>query len=209
MSTERIDIYGGKATIKQNKFGVWQYLKANQTKCDGNEFGPNISKQYSSADIVMLASHWSSKDIETLSLSIPKMLEDSKKVIVVGSTPQSKNFGEQGLNRFDKFLLENIKPPSASQLKEIEEQFFKDYERGQYKVNEQLSIIVDGFKNPNVVFKARSDFMCEGDEQRCYMYIPQKSVKVLWDYGHTTTDGARILGRLITEKQWLSDFLRK
>lgn len=25
MSTERIDIYGGKATIKQNKFGVWQF----------------------------------------------------------------------------------------------------------------------------------------------------------------------------------------
>ena len=25
MSIERIDIYGGKATIKQNKFGVWQF----------------------------------------------------------------------------------------------------------------------------------------------------------------------------------------
>jgi len=25
LSTERIDIYGGKATIKQNKFGVWQF----------------------------------------------------------------------------------------------------------------------------------------------------------------------------------------
>ena len=25
MSTERIDIYCGKATIKQNKFGVWQF----------------------------------------------------------------------------------------------------------------------------------------------------------------------------------------
>ena len=25
MSTERIDIYGGKATIKQNKFDVWQF----------------------------------------------------------------------------------------------------------------------------------------------------------------------------------------
>ena len=25
MSTERLDIYGGKAAIKQNKFGVWQF----------------------------------------------------------------------------------------------------------------------------------------------------------------------------------------
>jgi hypothetical protein len=25
LRTERIDIYGGKATIKQNKFGVWQF----------------------------------------------------------------------------------------------------------------------------------------------------------------------------------------
>ena len=29
MSTERIDIYGGKATIKQNKFGVWQFKVNN------------------------------------------------------------------------------------------------------------------------------------------------------------------------------------
>jgi len=30
LSTERIDIYGGKATIKQNKFGVWQILPTVQ-----------------------------------------------------------------------------------------------------------------------------------------------------------------------------------
>jgi len=34
LSTERIDIYGGKATIKQNKFGVWQFrMWVSKEKC--------------------------------------------------------------------------------------------------------------------------------------------------------------------------------
>ncbi|MEL0244022.1 MAG: acyltransferase family protein, partial [Gammaproteobacteria bacterium] len=69
---------------------LWDYLKNNDTTCTQGasqgavEYGPNISKQYSSADIVMLASQWYTTDTETLSLSIPKMLDDGKKVIVVG-----------------------------------------------------------------------------------------------------------------------------
>jgi len=41
------------------------------------------------------------------------------------------------------------------------------------------------------------------------MYFSSDKAKVLWDYGHTTTDGARVLGRLITERQWLSDIIQK
>ena len=99
--------------------------------------------------------------------------------------------------------------PSAPQLKEIEEQYFKDYVEFAHNINTQLSTIVDSFKNPNVVFKARSDFMCENDKPRCYMYFPRENVKVLWDYGHITNDGARVLGSLVTERQWLSDSLLK
>jgi len=157
----------------------------------------------------MLGSAWKPEDIESLSLSIRKMLDDGKKVIVVGNTPQSKTFGEQGLNRFDKFLFERKILPSASQLEQIEQQFFYDYMKGQQDLNTQLLTIVDSFKNPNVVFKERSDFMCDKDEKRCFMYFSSDKAKVLWDYGHTTTDGARVLGRLITERQWLSDIIQK
>ncbi|MDC0990178.1 SGNH hydrolase domain-containing protein, partial [Rhodospirillales bacterium] len=136
---------------------------------------------------------------------------DGKKVIVVGNTPESITFGEMGLNRFDRFLFEskNMKIQFSSNLLDIEKQFFKDYENGQRKVNDQLSAIVESFANSNVVFKERSDFMCDKDEKRCFMYFPSDKAKVLWDYGHTTTDGARVLGRLITEKQWLSDIIQK
>ena len=79
---------------------------------------------------------------------------------------------------------------------------------GQSKVNQQLLTIVESFFSSNVVFKDRSDFMCDKDKKRCHMYFPQDKIKVFWDYGHTTTDGARVLGRLITEKQWLSDIIQ-
>jgi peptidoglycan/LPS O-acetylase OafA/YrhL len=196
---------------------LWDYFSNNDTTCTQSagqgtvEYGPNLSEQYSFADIVVLASHWTDNDIQTLSSSISKMLDDGKKVIVVGNTPESITFGEMGLNRFDRFLFEskNMEIQFSSNLLDIEKQFFKDYENGQRKVNDQLSAIVESFANSNVVFKERSDFMCDKDEKRCFMYFPSDKAKVLWDYAHTTTDGARVLGRLITEKQWLSDIIQK
>ena len=185
------------------------YFETTETKCDNVEFGPNLSEQYSSADVVVLASRWNIKrDIETLPLSIPKMLDDGKKVIVVGNSPQSKTFGEKSLNRLDRFIFERKKLPSASQLKGIEERFFEDFVESQTNVNQQLKSIVGELSNAHVVFRDRSDFMCDQEKKRCYMYFPQERIKLLWDYGHTTTDGARVLGRLITKRQWLADFLK-
>jgi peptidoglycan/LPS O-acetylase OafA/YrhL len=186
----------------------WLYINNNITRCHREEFGPNLIEQYSAADIVVFASRWSSQqDIGALTRSIPVVLGDGKKVIVVGNTPESKTFGEKKLNRFDRFLFENSRLPSLRELYEIEEEFYNDFMTNEIKVNQRLMGIVKGFQRDDVVFKDRSEFMCDTDSNRCHMYFPQDKVKLLWDYGHTTTDGARVLGRLITEKQWLSDFI--
>jgi peptidoglycan/LPS O-acetylase OafA/YrhL len=188
----------------------WDYLQKNDTTCGPEDYGPNLSEQYSSAQIIILAPAWKSYDFKTLLSSIRKMLDDGKKIVVVGNTPQSKTFGVKGLNRFDRFLFESSDKElqSNSKLREIEKQFFNDYVEGQSYVNSELLTIVESFSDAKVVFKERADYMCDKDKERCFMYFPQDKAKVLWDYGHTTTDGARELGRLITEKQWLSDIIQ-
>lgn len=196
-----------------------QFLINGDTNCVGTEkgeevveYGPNITRQYISADVVLLATSWAKrkKDIRVINNIITAILQDGKKVVVVSNTPQSQTFGVKALNRFDKFVFENnYTLPTLSELYALENEFFFDNENGVVKdVNNELRRIVESFSDDNVLFKERSDFMCDKNEKRCFMYFPKDNAKVLWDYGHITTDGARIFGRLITEKRWLSDILQ-
>jgi peptidoglycan/LPS O-acetylase OafA/YrhL len=173
------------------------------------EYGPNIIEQYATADIILLASRWGQRDIDSVPNIIRKALKDGKKIIVVSNTPQSETFGEKKYNRFDKFLIENKRMEllTISQLNGLEFQFYADYLKKQKSINKKLKAIVDSFSDDRVVYKERSDYMCDSSEQRCYLYFPKDKAKVLYDDVHTTIDGARVLGRLITERRWLADFV--
>lgn len=191
------------------------FLKDGDTTCTQNaaqgtvEYAPNIIEQYSSADVLLLASRWDSRDIAALPSIIEKALADGKKVVVVSNTPESKTFGERELNRFDRFIFENKNHalPTRSELDKLEQDFYKDYLEGQAIVNQELRNIVADVSDSRVNFADRADFMCDHLDRRCYLFFPQDNAKVLWDYAHTTTDGARVLGRLISETQWLEGFL--
>ena len=89
----------------------------------------------------------------------------------------------------------------------FEEKFYKDYVEDQREINFQLRKIVEKFSDENVLFALRSDYQCIKNERRCFMYFPDLQAKVLFDYGHITSDGAKVLGRLISEAEWLRDFV--
>lgn len=67
--------------------------------------------------------------------------------------------------------------------------------------------MVEAADDPRVIYAERSDYMCDIAEERCYLFFPDEKVKVLSDYGHLTMDGARVLGRIASERRWLADFL--
>lgn len=171
------------------------------------EYGPNIEKQYSSANVVFLASLWNETDINVTPSIIERLLKDGKKIVVVSTGPQSKIFGR--FNRFDKFVFEKNDFPSESELASLERDFFNDYTTGrEHKVNQRLKSIVDKFSDSRVTYAELSDFMCEVKKKRCYLFFRQDGAKILFDYVHLTRDGSRVLGRLLSERLWLKDFLQ-
>lgn len=190
------------------------FLEKEDTTCTQNsvqgtvEYGPNIKHQFSTADYIILASRWNDKmDVAALPLLIETLLSHGKKIVVVSNTPESKIFGERKLNRFDRFIFESKQLPSVPQLKQMEAEFYLDYLERQSTINENISSMVDKISDPRVVFAYRSDYMCDFEKQRCYLYLPNNNAKVLRDYGHITTDGARKLGQIINERNWLADFM--
>jgi len=191
------------------------FLQEKNTTCTQGatqetiEYAPNIQKQYSSADVIILATLWKNSDLEILPELIKNLIEDNKKVIVVSNTPQSKTFGERKLNRFDRFIFDNKENnlPSEPELAKLETDFYLDYIKNQSAINKRLEMLVERISDNRVGYARRSDFMCDTARQRCFLFFPRPGVKIIWDYGHTTTEGARLLSGIIDEKQWLKDFL--
>lgn len=189
---------------------LWGFLQTADTLCEGVQFGPNIVDQYDAADVVLLASAGESKyDLKVLPPLIKTLVSDGKKVVVVTQPPQSKTFGVQKLTRFDRFLFENRRPPNNSELIKLEQLFYEDYILGQSKVNQRLESIVQSVLSDQVVFADRSDFMCNHAEQRCRYFFPEQSAKVLWDYSHVTTEGAKGMAALLDGMAWLASDLKE
>lgn len=183
-----------------------QYLSKGSTVCEGNEYAPNIERQYADADYILLAPAWRQQDIQLLPQLFEHMLADNKIVVVVSATPRSKSFGEKGLNRLDAFLFFNQRLPSQDELRRLEREFYQDYvHSSQSELNDRLKDAVDAASTNAVRFADRSDFICDAEDKRCALYFESDGAKLLWDDSHITTAGAKSVSRIIDQKQWLSD----
>jgi hypothetical protein len=186
---------------------LYEFLADGSTVCQKQEYAPNLAHQYKSADVIMLASTWDDPgDLDVLPNLLVELSKDAKEVIVVSSTPESKTFGEKRLNRFDAFLFINKRLPVSKELRDLEESFYQDY-LAFGPINDKLKTAVSKFSSSSVHFADRSDFMCDKVSRRCHLYFEDSGAKVLWDYGHTTTEGARELAKSIDKIGWLSDIM--
>lgn len=183
-------------------------LKDNITICDNIDFTEHLIQQYKNADIILFAPSWGTNDLTILPEMIKIILKDQKKVILVSQTPQSKVFGIKQINRFDKFVFENKRLPNEDELRIIETNLYND-STGSRSTSQSLRKIAAQFPKQPVFVADRSDFMCLDAEKRCYFYFRNNNSKVIYDYGHTTTKGAQVLGRLINERAWLADVLKQ
>jgi hypothetical protein len=188
------------------------YLTRGSTRCKQEgfpeeEYGPNLVHQYKDADVIVLASRWEYSDLDIVPDLIGRITSDGKKVIVVSNTPESAVLGEKRLNRLDAFMFEQRRLPSDEELFELEKQFYDDYIMAKSDINNQLRDIVTSFDSPKVEYADRADFMCDRRDRRCFLFFKKSLAKTLWDYGHTTTEGARELARKINASRWLSEEL--
>jgi len=194
----------------EDLYKVLSFSEEGTTRCKQSkktatfEYGPNINAQYQDADIVVLASAWYEPDLEMLPKLINKLIADNKQIVVVSNTPQSEVFGEKKLNRLDRFLFENKRVPNDAELIELEQEFYSDYVQALGQINDSLKNIVEQASSPLVTYADRAEYMCEGEAKRCSLYFVDVQTKVLYDYGHVTTAGARELAKRINAKQWLS-----
>lgn len=185
-------------------------LTDNKTECEKVEFGRHVIDQYQNAKIIFLASRWHNRpaEVKLIPEIISELLSDEKIVVVVSNTPHSPVYGEKRLNIFDRFVFESHdnELPSEAELKRLEQKHYQNYIKGEINtINNNLREITHNYHSDKVFFADRSDFMCNKNEKRCFLFFPTYNAKLLRDYGHITTDGAQILAEILDETNWLNN----
>jgi peptidoglycan/LPS O-acetylase OafA/YrhL len=189
---------------------LWLLLEDGLTECGGKESTVHVMAQYEAAGIVMLATRWSNKDIGVLPNLIRRMSTDGKRVVVVSNAPQSPTSGERDYNIFQQFLHLEKRLPSVDELAKLEADFYDSFVNSAVStdVNRRLQKIVGESSSGNVVYGDQIEIRCDLPAEDCLLFDPDRIVPILYDYGHLTTDGARLIGESMATANWTKKLLR-
>ncbi len=174
-------------------------------------------------DVVVLKTKWSKEDIKFLPKALNFFKKKGKKVIVTAANPEfevieKKDFKTkikyknpilihalfQKNTIVDKYYLSKNELPSDKDLKKMEIEYFKKFEKDKfYSINRQLKKI----SNENdVYFFEDIDIFCDIDKQKCSVLFDK--IKIHWDeQGHTTFESKPYLAEKLMFSTNLKDYL--
>ena len=107
---------------------------------------------------------------------------------------------------FDYFLLENKKEKkfidknlTFKDINRINNYYYKNRDKKKIDyINRQLALIS---KKHNIKMLNKEDFQCNISKQICYG-VTENGMKIHYDYGHFTIEGAKFFGKKIFELNW-------
>ena len=180
-----------KAVIDSDGFAIVDY--------DGDFFN-HLNKQYKNADLIILSTKYSKNDIQLLDALIKKIKKDSKNIIIFNNTLETLQ--KFGINRLDYFISRKGKFPDKNDLKNIEEQMFKEIKNKEI-VNEKIKLIA---KNNNIYLIEMEKILCNTELKRCPS-ITNEGYKIYMDYGHITDKGAEFFAKIIEKDKLFLKYL--
>lgn len=159
---------------------------------------------YLRSDIVVLASRYTTADIEAFDRLAARTEEDGKIVVLVPNIYEFFDSGRYTLA--DRMVLDFFEEERYDYklfAEEVGHAFLSDYESGEETSKHRLTLqmmqeIED--RATNVVVLDRMDYVCE--THICYALNDQLE-KYFFDYGHHTLAGARFFATRVDEIGWL------
>jgi hypothetical protein len=136
------------------------------------------------------------------------LVRDGKRVVITSNAPQQPHTeitkGDTPLKNFIKAhrrlpfqveqnLIERTTYENASENAEIN------------AINKKLSQTAHA---NNAIFLGKMDYICDRKEEKCRVLTPSGHL-ISWDYGHHTIAGAKYLGGVMKEVNWLAPLHRQ
>jgi peptidoglycan/LPS O-acetylase OafA/YrhL len=174
------------------------FLKDNSTLCADVDFnsGQNLREEYLRADVILFSTQWDKLDMSRIDEIISILKGENKKIILTSNSNELLN----GVP-IKKFIKQNNRYPSDKELIEIEKETYNlNANNKSLKIlNNKLQDIAS---SNNVPLLMKDQYLCNDILKRCDVLTP-KGALIFWDYGHTTTEGAKYLGQQIISLKWL------
>jgi len=168
------------------------------------------SEIFEQSDIILISNYFNN-DLDFKKLDIFLKLLKDKKEIILTSNSNIYHHGRRhgvftGLTLFDYFLLENKKEKkfidknlTFNDINRINNYYYKNRDKKKIDhINRQLVLIS---KKHNIKMLNKEDFQCNISEQICYG-VTENGMKIHYDYGHFTIEGAKFFGKKIFELNW-------
>jgi peptidoglycan/LPS O-acetylase OafA/YrhL len=153
-------------------------------------------------DTIILKESWSPSEVNHLgdNLSFLKERFPNKNIIVIGNGPSFSTTKYKGVT--STYFDENINFNLNINDLEMEKKYFQSYitNKSSLELNNKVNLITKKF---NVPFLNHAELICEVSQKKC-KFLTNEGIKIFWDYGHYTIDGAKFLGKKIIDLNWLN-----
>lgn len=165
-----------------------EFIKNGDLKCEQGLIYSDLAKKFEIADVIILATRWYDKDVESLPTLLGTLRnKHHKKVVVVENAFELSN-GPHPLRQFVKKMKRR---PSIEELQSIRAEWFN--RRASSKLNPLNNTLRAIAQQEGAHFVSREDLYCNFDSSVCDIFTDEGFL-IVWDYGHLSTFGATHLG---------------
>lgn len=172
------------------------------------------SINYQDAEIVMIASRYSSQDILHLEKLVDALIQDNKTVVIVKEIHNFKV--TDGKTEADllvqQYIRENYDLENSAIIDQlidsVHNTYYRDFINLSTERRDAANDQIDEIKstNPSIIVLDRMEYVCDSDLKKCFA-INSALEKYFYDYGHNTIEGAEFFGERIDEVNWLEPLL--
>jgi len=183
-----------------------KFLEENKAKIDyyDKNWLDHLAKQYANADLIILTSDYSEKDLKILDKLIQLLKLDNKKVMIFNNALEIKQQSSYNLNRFDYYIYKHRKLPKNKELKQIEKKMFEDIDNT-IEINMKIKKIAQ--KN-NIYLIEREKIFCDLVKKKCPA-VTDSGYKIYWDYSHITNEGAKYFAKKIQNNKLFLKYIER
>ena len=159
-------------------------------------------KNFYFADYLIVSNRFQKNDLENLKKLILFAKNHNKKMIILSKSTEFRSF-QSSYTLYDKYVIKNFnKKNHKINLKDFKNNLEKIYFKNKISFDDLNKQIYNITIKENVKFLNKEELLCNNINNTCLAITPNGE-KIFYDYGHYTIAGAKYIGELIYNKNWL------
>ena len=159
-------------------------------------------KNFYFADYLIVSNRFQKNDLENLKKLILFSKNYKKKMIILSKSTEFRS-SQSSYTLYDKYVIKNFnKKNHKINLKDFKNNLEKIYFKNKISFDDLNKQIYNITIKENVKFLNKEELLCNNINNTCLAITPNGE-KIFYDYGHYTIAGAKYIGELIYNKNWL------